>query len=491
MIKVNLMNTINKVIVSFVIVFFMTSNIRANDGVTEYSRQFINMCQGEEWFIEEISKIVRQQGKDINKLKSKEDFNSIYSIGLQNKGIEGKIPKGICELYNIQNIYLGDNNISGEIPEELFQLSELKNLDLSNNNISGELPKDIGNLKKLEILLLSNNNISGELPEEIESLNNLENLDISNNNIKGEIPKGLGNLENLKYLALAENDFTGEIPKELSNLLDLEVLLLWGNELTGNIPEELGVIDNLIMLDLSENNLSGEIPEFIINSDIEYAFEENEFTSDNDYEVTTRVGVKQVVEEVVEDNESIIELNKNIKYINGYTDGTFRPNNNITREEIGQIIYTLIKNKEEYNSDIEDFKDVEEKWSYEAIRYLQVHNILSGYNGYFRPNENLTRAEFATILAKIRNLEEESNNNFEDTKTHWAYKNISKVYNAKYMVGYVDGTFRPNNNITRVEVVVALNRALEKNNDTSNLINIFSDVHEGYWAYEDILRASN
>ncbi len=103
---------------------------------TEYAKAFIEKCEGQTWFIDEMEKILNIKGKSINTIKSRSDFSTIYVIALSNRGISGKIPVAIGELYNLKYLYLANNNLSGKLPKELDSLSKLKKIDLSNNNFS-------------------------------------------------------------------------------------------------------------------------------------------------------------------------------------------------------------------------------------------------------------------------------------------------------------------------------------------------------------------
>ncbi len=476
-------------------------------GNTSYSQKFIDLCEGEEWFIEEVEKLLIQQGLSIDKLQSKDDLNNIYSLGIYNKDIQGKIPKAMGEFQNLENIYFAENQLEGEIPKEIYSLKNLKNLDLSSNSISGQIEDEISNLENLNTLLLSYNDLIGTIPNEIGTLEKIQNLDLSANNLTGEIPEELGNLENILYMSLSNNELSGEIPEELSNLTNIEFLLLWDNNLEGNIPSSLGELQNLIILDLADNLLTGEVPQSLLDKNIEISLENNNFGEnldngeDGDDNLNSGYGEDKndnkeeeniVIEEVVVEDR--IKLRNDIKYIQGYSDNTVRPDALITREEFSTIMYRLIDEKEiSWENEVDDFIDVEEeRWSYEAIKYLQMENILSGYQGVFRPEDNLTRAEFAKIISITLSLTETVDNDFIDIKVHWAEEYINRVVTAGFMIGYGDNEFRPESFITRAEVITAMNRILGKDNlNVEYLENNFIDLDEEHWAYESILIATN
>jgi len=127
-----------------------------------------------------------------------------------------------------------------------------------------------------------------------------------------------------------------------------------------------------------------------------------------------------------------------------------------------------------------------------------------GYeDGEFKPDEQITRAEFVTMCARFYNLfdktTEAKSNKFTDVESsHWAYKFINSATAMDWIKGYADGSFKPDNNITRAEVVAIVNRVTDREADTGyvnkNLssLNRFDDLTDtGYWAYYPIIEAAN
>ena len=154
-------------------------------------------------------------------------------------------------------------------------------------------------------------------------------------------------------------------------------------------------------------------------------------------------------------------------YIIGYPDGTVRPNANITRAEVATIFFRLICDY--YRIDIwsqeNPFPDVQlHHWFNNAISTLTNANFLYGYpDGYFRPDQSMTRAEFAALIVRImgeRGAMATASNSFTDVSGHWGEAYISVAYELGWVRGYPDGTFRPNQFITRAEVAALVNRAL-------------------------------
>jgi len=230
------------------------------DPQTAYAREFIEKCDGQQWFIDEVERMLNVQEKTLDTIKSRADFEYIITFGLRNKVLEGVIPRAFGELYNLRDIFLSENNLTGNIPAEVFTLSKLENLDLSNNQLSGTISPDISHLTALKILLLWNNDFSGNIPAEIGSMTSLINLDLAENQLTGQIPDTLGNLSNLNILALSNNPLDTVIPSTFGGLTSLRVLLAWKCGMKGTIPPELGNAINMQILDVANNSLTGGFP---------------------------------------------------------------------------------------------------------------------------------------------------------------------------------------------------------------------------------------
>ncbi len=194
-------------------------------------------------------------------------------------------------------------------------------------------------------------------------------------------------------------------------------------------------------------------------------------------------------------------------YIVGYEDGTFKPENNMTRAEAAAIFARNIAERkgENISSGKSSFTDVNSKlWCNNSIAYLEKYNIISGYNdGTFRPEEQITRAEFVTMCMRFYDMFEDitvsDKNIFNDVpKSHWASGYIYNAIAMKWIEGYADGTFKPDSNITRAEVVAIVNRVLDRSADTEyvnkniSAVNKFTDLKDkSYWALYEILEAAN
>ncbi|MCI9085682.1 MAG: S-layer homology domain-containing protein [Clostridia bacterium] len=181
---------------------------------------------------------------------------------------------------------------------------------------------------------------------------------------------------------------------------------------------------------------------------------------------------------------------KHKAYIFGY-EGYFYPDGQITRAETAAILARLTDGFEEngnYNTSFTD--SVKNLWYHKYIGFMENRNVISGYdNGEFRPENNITRAEFAAMIAKYADLSgTDANVTFDDIGGHWAEEVINACCNAGYTEGY-DSKFRPDEFITRAEAVSIMNRMLDRN-DIKNAENPFYDVAMTHWAYKDIMEAA-
>lgn len=201
--------------------------------------------------------------------------------------------------------------------------------------------------------------------------------------------------------------------------------------------------------------------------------------------------------------KAIEVLNKEIhfNYVIGYTDGTIRPNNDISRAEVATIFFRLLTDeaREQYTTTAGNFTDVKAgMWCNRAIATLTNMGIIKGYtDGSFQPNKSITRAELATIIARFAKLDVNTKT-FSDINGHWAQKNIELAAGNGWINGYEDGTFRPNNNITRAETFAMINRVLDRQTKSvSDLLptsemNMWSDnLNENAWYYKDVQEATN
>lgn len=184
-------------------------------------------------------------------------------------------------------------------------------------------------------------------------------------------------------------------------------------------------------------------------------------------------------------------------YIFGYEDGTIRPLAQMTRAEVASVFYRLLtdESRAKYQTDSNSFSDVSPTdWFNTAISTLAKANILSGYqDGTFLPNAVVTRAEFTTILARFVEAQG-GTSNFKDINQHWAKNYINTAYKNGWISGYSDNTFRPDQPITRAEVMAIVNRAMHRVVKASDMLDTmikWTDNPSGTWYYEAVQEATN
>lgn len=189
--------------------------------------------------------------------------------------------------------------------------------------------------------------------------------------------------------------------------------------------------------------------------------------------------------------EPMPEAKQHNAYIGGY-EGKFNPNGNITRAEISAILARLTDGFGENASYPVSFADVDNAlWYSNYIGFEESQNIIIGYqDGTFRPEINITRAEFAMMITRFAKLNTANADiPFTDTDGHWASAQIAACYEAGYIKGYGDNTFLPDNYITRAEAVAIINRVTGRKG-IKDFENPFTDVAESHWAYVDIIEAA-
>ncbi|MBR5239717.1 MAG: S-layer homology domain-containing protein [Clostridia bacterium] len=167
-------------------------------------------------------------------------------------------------------------------------------------------------------------------------------------------------------------------------------------------------------------------------------------------------------------NQSASNLNDtdHFAYIIGYPEGNVRPESPITREEVATIFFRLLKDnmRNELLAKTNGFTDIDDdRWSNTAISTLINGGFLTGYeDGTFRPDAPITRAEFATIASRLDTMITDATHNFTDVSGHWAEAYIANAVAKGWITGYEDGTFCPDQIITRAEAVTIVNRMLNR-----------------------------
>ncbi|EFM25440.1 hypothetical protein HMPREF9225_0946 [Peptoniphilus duerdenii ATCC BAA-1640] len=184
------------------------------------------------------------------------------------------------------------------------------------------------------------------------------------------------------------------------------------------------------------------------------------------------------------------------KYLYGYKDHTVRPEGLITRAEAAALIARLAE-LDMSNNMKPNFKDTKSAWYNTAINAVVAKNLMfADKDGDFRPNEPITRGEFARALFFI----DKKNNAvapFADVKGHVYEEAINQAYGNDRIKGYPDGTFKPDATITRAEAATILNNYADLNVTLNGMVEVhkdvvkFTDINESHWAYYEIMEAAN
>ena len=187
-----------------------------------------------------------------------------------------------------------------------------------------------------------------------------------------------------------------------------------------------------------------------------------------------------------------------LAYLNGYGSGLFGPDDHMTRAQAAQMFYNLLLDQEV--SAAVRFTDVPaDAWYARAVETLASLGMVEGVGGgKFAPERTITRAEFTVMAMHFARLPEGGENPFSDvTSSDWFYDQVVGAVQYGWITGYTDGTFRPEATITRAEVTAITNRLLDWAadedyvDDHAGELRQFPDVSASYWAYHDIVEATN
>jgi len=187
-------------------------------------------------------------------------------------------------------------------------------------------------------------------------------------------------------------------------------------------------------------------------------------------------------------------------YIVGYPDSTVRPQDGITRAEVATIFFRLLtdETRNANSTKSNSYSDVAAgAWYNHAVSTLSAMGIVKGdSNGKFNPNAPITRAEFAAIAARFDDKANTTAVDFSDIASHWAKNEINAAANNGWINGYTDGTFRPNNKITRAEAMTLVNRVLKRLPETAedlhnDMIKWSDNSDTSAWYYLAVQEATN
>ena len=200
-----------------------------------------------------------------------------------------------------------------------------------------------------------------------------------------------------------------------------------------------------------------------------------------------------------EDPAPELDKESHIAYVSGTPEGTIEPNAYITREEVATIFFRLLtdRSRANYITDYNPFPDVDSsRWSFYPIVTMNNAGIMHGYDdGNFAPSGYITRAEFAVVAAQFSDAEYTGADLFSDISGHWAREYINRAASEGWISGYPDGSFGPDDYITRAQVMALVNEVLDRAPDANYMLDDMitwpDNADESAWYYEDVQEATN
>ena len=207
-----------------------------------------------------------------------------------------------------------------------------------------------------------------------------------------------------------------------------------------------------------------------------------------------------IIPTIINKDTGMLNKTDHFAYVIGYPDGTVHPNGQITRAEVATIFFRLLKDevRDGAFTTSNSYSDVAYgKWYNNPISTMSALSIITGYpDGTFKPNKPITRAEFAAIAARFDETQSGKSATFSDVIGHWAAKEIGIAYYNDWIKGYPDGTFKPDQNITRAEAMTMINRVLERKPESpadllTNMNKWTDNMDTSKWYYLDIQEATN
>ena len=207
-----------------------------------------------------------------------------------------------------------------------------------------------------------------------------------------------------------------------------------------------------------------------------------------------------IIPTIINKDTGMLNKTDHFAYVIGYPDGTVHPNGQITRAEVATIFFRLLRDevRDGAFTTSNTYSDVAcGKWYNNPISTMSALSIITGYpDGTFKPNKPITRAEFAAIAARFDETQSGKSATFSDVIGHWAAKEIGIAYYNDWIKGYPDGTFKPDQNITRAEAMTLINRVLERKPESpadllTNMNKWTDNMDTSKWYYLDVQEATN
>ena len=407
------------------------------------------------------------------------------------------------DLKNVQELPSGWNNIRAQntqveiLKSKIFK-AYLKETDDFNQSIYSDIPS----VKTYTVTFNKNHpNATGQMKNQEISYNEESKLNENLFNLEGYIFKG--------WAIKPDGDVKYKDQENVYNLTNdpskpVELYAIWSKKLeTMNSVPKINVTDKVLTVGDKFNPLDSvtaiDEEDGNITKNIKVIENTVNTSEPGDYIVKYEVTDNQGAKTTKSINVTIKKLKviKHNKYINGYPDNTFRQDDKITRGEIATMLTRIISDGNKVPVTENKFNDISNDfWAKNEVNYLASKGLLKGYDdGTFRPENPITRAEVATILVRANSeIKEGLRAMFPDVNdSHWANKYIEKAAELRYMLGYEDGSFKPDQGITRGETVVTLNRIYRNPCDFKEINSDkipFIDLDKNNWAYNDIIKST-
>ena len=174
-------------------------------------------------------------------------------------------------------------------------------------------------------------------------------------------------------------------------------------------------------------------------------------------------------------------------YISGYPNGTFRPASSVSRAEAAAMLAKFVVVNKPVKASVKDLPA--DRWYSESMKTLISAGLLSGYeDGTVRPDRTMTRAEMIALIVRMKSLASQPAAYTDLSVGHWAYQMIGSAQAAGIVSGYPDGSFKPDQEVSRAEMVAMINRAFAYEGSGGD--RTFTDLTPDHWAYHDIQKAA-
>lgn len=313
------------------------------------------------------------------------------------------------------------------------------------------------------------------------------------------------------------------MPKNTKKIITRLFMILLMSTMFLGIPLSVFAIDDSDSYKNNEHEVSDNEPEYITNDIIDDDIDDDKIEevvlsanfikadtaeeSNNEIEINT-LAIPEPEQEHNYSTDTLLHsffpdelaplagfTTVHIRYLSGYPDSSVSPNSSVTRAEMCAMLYRLLDESRKVMPQRVNFTDIKQgKWYYQAVACLAHIGAINGYpDGTFKPDAPITRAEFVTIIARLFELQPSLSSKFPDISGMWAEQSIIAVENKSWISGYPDGTFKPQNKMTRSEAVTLINHMLGRGIASSDLpdwIAVYNDLHSSHWAYAEIMEAS-